>query len=77
MTKTVDISEAQIHLFELISLASEGNEIIIAEGDKPLARIVPITNQNQKRIPGLNRGKSWVSDDFDESVPEEFWTNSE
>ena len=77
MTKTVDINEAQNHLAELVSLASEGNEIIIAKGDKPLARLVPVSPPGQKRVPGLNRGKIWMSDDFDEPLPEDFWTNKE
>ena len=60
MTKTVDINEAKSQLPELISLASEGNEIIIVEGHKPLARIVPFSSPNQPRIAGLNRGKAWT-----------------
>ena len=26
-----------------------------------------------KRIPGLQQGKVWVSDDFDDELPDEFW----
>jgi prevent-host-death family protein len=77
MTKTVDINDAQNHLPELVSLASEGNEIIISKGDKPLARLVPISPPSHKRVPGLNRGKIWMSDDFDEPLSEDFWTNKE
>jgi hypothetical protein len=32
MTETVDVREAQLP--ELLTLASEGNEVIISEGDK-------------------------------------------
>ncbi len=28
----------------------------------------------QKRLLGLNRGKIWISDDFNDPLPDEFWT---
>ena len=75
-TKTVDISEAKDQLPELVSLVLQGNEIIISEGNKPLARIVPVTESKQTRVAGLNRGKVWVSEDFDEPLSEDFWTGT-
>ncbi len=73
MTKTVNIGEAQTQLPKLLSLVTAGNEVIIAEGDKPVAKIVPILPHLQTRIAGLNRGKIWVSDDFDDPLPDQFW----
>ena len=75
-SKTVDIHDTQTSLSELVSLSLEGNEVIIAENNKPLARLVPISESNQPRIPGLNRGDIWTSDDFDEPLPEPFWTGT-
>lgn len=72
MTKTVDMEEAKEQLPELVSLALEGNEVIISEGDKPVARLVPIPQTGQKRVAGLHRGVAWVSEDFDEPLPDEF-----
>ena len=77
MSKTVDIREAQAQLPELVSLALAGDEVIIAEGDKPVARIVPINAVSQRRIAGLNKGEIWTSDDFDEPLPEAFWLGAE
>jgi antitoxin (DNA-binding transcriptional repressor) of toxin-antitoxin stability system len=71
--KTVDLKEAQAQLPELLTLALEGNEVIIAEGDKPLARLVPFAPSARKRVAGLHRGMAWTSDDFDEPLPDEFW----
>ena len=74
-TQTVTLQEAQTRLAELLTLAQTGNEIIIVKGDKPLARLVPIaTPKRKRRIAGLQRGKIWVSDDFDAPLPDEFWT---
>ncbi len=77
-TKTVTIHEAQTQLSELLTLALEGNEVIIIDGDKPLVRLVPISSPKNKkpRIAGLDRGKGWVSEDFDDPLPEGFWTGS-
>jgi antitoxin (DNA-binding transcriptional repressor) of toxin-antitoxin stability system len=75
-SKTVDIHDKQTSLSELVSLALEGNEVIIADDDKPLARLIPISESKQPRIPGLNRGEIWTSEDFDEPLPESVWTGT-
>lgn len=77
MTRTVNISEAQSHLPDLLASALGGNEVIITDGGKPLARLVPIAPPKKKRIAGLNRGTIQTSDDFDEPLPDEFWINQE
>jgi len=74
-TQTVTLQEAQTRLAELLTLAQTGNEIIIAEGNKPLARLVPIAGSKPpRRIAGLDRGKIRMSADFDVPLPDEFWT---
>lgn len=73
MTQTVNIDEAKNQLHDLLALALAGNEIIIMKDGKPLARLVPINSQKKERIAGLNRGKIWLGEDFDEALPDEFW----
>ena len=34
----------------------------------------PVPISTQQRVPGLHPGALWTSEDFDESLPEEFWT---
>jgi prevent-host-death family protein len=75
-TKTVDVHEAQAHLAELLSLVTAGTEIILTEGSTPLARIVPIARAPTPRVAGLHPGAIWTSEDFDEPLPEEFWTGT-
>jgi len=75
-TKTVDIHEAQTHLVELLSLVTTGTEIILTEGSTPLARIVPLAEATTPRVAGLHPGAIWTSEDFDEPLPEEFWTGA-
>ena len=77
-TRTIDIRDAQPPLSDLLQLMSSGDEVLIVEGDTPLARLVPLADSaaraRGKRVPGLNRGAIWVTDDFDEPLPDEFWT---
>ena len=74
MTRTFDVSTAQPLLSELVTLALTGAEVILAEGETPLVRLVPITPVQTSRIAGLHEGAIWTSDDFDAPLPEEFWT---
>jgi antitoxin (DNA-binding transcriptional repressor) of toxin-antitoxin stability system len=74
LTKIIDVGEVQMSLKELLSLVVEGTEIVITEGSIPLARLVPIVSPNTPRIAGLHSEAIWTSSDFDEPLPEEFWT---
>ncbi len=76
MTTTVDINEAQLPLAELLNLTKDGHEVIIVEGNTPVARLTafsPSSAQPQQRVAGLHRGAAWVSEDFDQPLPDEFW----
>ena len=75
-TKTVDVHEAQTHLVELLSLVSAGTEIILTAGNIPLARIVPMAGALTPRVAGLHLGAIRTSEDFDEPLPEDFWTGT-
>ena len=79
-TKTVNICETHEKLADLIELAQEGTEVILAYGTKPLARLVPVETPQleaepikKKRILGLHEGQTWMSDDFNDPLPDEFW----
>jgi prevent-host-death family protein len=79
MIKTVSISEAQTQLPGLLASARDnGDEIIIEENGEPLAKITPIAEAEQtapkQRVLGLGKGKGYfISDDFDDELPDEFW----
>jgi len=76
-TRTVDVHDTKTLLSDLVSSALRGEEVIIAEGNKPVARLVPVSETGAVRIPGLNRGEIWVSEDFDAPLSESFWTGTE
>ncbi len=72
MTKTVSINEVSIQT--VIALTRNGDEVVIEENGEPLARLVPIKKSGPKqRVLGLGKGKTWMSDDFDDMLPDSFW----
>ena len=72
-TKTVDVHEAQTHLSELLSSVAAGTEILLTDGSTPIARLVPVTPPSPSRVAGLHAGAIWISEDFDEPLPNDFW----
>ena len=77
-TKTVEVKQTQTYLKELLSLVVKGSEIILTQGNTPIARLVPITAApTMPRVAGLHLGAIWMSDDFDEPLPDEFWLGKE
>lgn len=75
-TTTVDIEKTPTQLADLLSLTLQGTEVIIASGDKTLARLMPVAQQDS-RIGNLNPDSIFTSDDFDSPLPDEFWVGKE
>ena len=73
-TKTVDVREAQPQWGELLSWVRAGTEVIFAEGSTPIAHLLPLVAATRPRRPGLHAGAIWTSPDFDQPLPDEFWT---
>ncbi|HEY9179257.1 MAG TPA: type II toxin-antitoxin system Phd/YefM family antitoxin [Candidatus Baltobacteraceae bacterium] len=64
--KTVKIHEAKTHLSRLVRAISQGSEreIIIAIGDRPVAKLVAIGEQPRREL-GMDRGLVKIAPDFD------------
>jgi prevent-host-death family protein len=67
--KTVTIHEAKKTLSKLIREACEGQEIVIARGSEPVARLVPLKNIKHPRELGILKGKLHVGPEFFEPLP--------
>ncbi|MBM4297584.1 MAG: toxin-antitoxin (TA) system antitoxin [Deltaproteobacteria bacterium] len=76
ITKEIDVQDAQANLHDLLSLVRGGMEIVLKQGTTPVARVVPIAVSSMPRVAGLHEGAIWTSDDFDEPLPEDFWTGA-
>jgi len=71
-TKTIDIKKKPPDIKVLLSLVSDGTEVVLTENDTPIARLVQIG----KRVAGLHAGAIRMSEDFDEPLPDEFWAGT-
>jgi prevent-host-death family protein len=67
-----NISEAKANLSRLIEQVLNGQEVIIGKAGKPVARLVPYTQDTSPRQLGAGQwhGKIWMADDFDD-LPDE------
>ena len=68
-TNIVTIHEAKTNLSRLLQKASNGEEVIISRGSKPVARLVPISEIKGQRQPGSLKGKLIVGREFFEALP--------
>ncbi|MEW6428109.1 MAG: type II toxin-antitoxin system prevent-host-death family antitoxin [Thermodesulfobacteriota bacterium] len=77
----VGIHEAKTNLSKLIPAAAAGEEIIITNAGRPVARLVPYRNEGGERPLGLFKGQVVLHDDLLEPLPEElvadFWPEGE
>ena len=71
MTTTVNMHEAKTHFSKLIERVRRGEEIIVAKAGKPVAKLLPIAQGAQVRVPGSARGKITMADDFEAPLPDD------
>lgn len=70
--KKVNIHEAKTHFSRLIEEVNAGEEIIISKAGKPVAKLVPLSDQDRpERKPGALKGKIWIAEDFDAPLPDD------
>ena len=65
----VNVHHAKTHLSRLLDQVSAGDEIVIARSGRPIARLVPISQEPRK--PGRLKGRIQMAEDFDAPLPEE------
>ena len=70
LTRTIDVGKEPPDLQVLLSLVAQGTEVVLTQGDTPIARLVPVG----KRVAGLHAAAIRTSEDFDEPLPDGFWT---
>ncbi len=68
---TINIHEAKTHLSRFVEQAPAGEEIIIAEAGKPIAKRVPLHSRPQRRKLGIAAGEFTVPDNFDAPLPDD------
>jgi prevent-host-death family protein len=69
--------EARTRFAEIVAAAEAGQEVIIARAGRPVARLVPVAARPGPRRPGALAGRLRIADDFDEPLPEGWFTETE
>ncbi|HUE89737.1 MAG TPA: type II toxin-antitoxin system prevent-host-death family antitoxin [Vicinamibacterales bacterium] len=67
--KQVNLHAAKTSLSRLVDEAMAGQEIVIAKAGKPMVRLVPVVRETRRTGFGADKGKIWISDDFDAPLP--------
>jgi len=65
MAKFVTVHAAKTGFSRLLERAERGEEIVIARGKHPVARLVPLRGGRAARKPGLLAGCVHIAADFD------------
>ncbi len=64
MTK-VNMHEAKSQLSKLVEKALKGEDVVIAKSGVSKVRLVPVEPEGKDWF-GMDEGKIWIADDFDE-----------
>lgn len=64
----INVRDACNQLPALIERARRGEEVVLTDDDRPLARLVATSSENTPRQPGSAKGLIQMSDDFDEPL---------
>jgi len=67
--RIVTIHAAKTDLSTLIEQALAGEEIVIARGDEPVVRLVPVERPEPRREYGALRGRLVIPESFHEPLP--------
>ncbi|MCP4363457.1 MAG: type II toxin-antitoxin system prevent-host-death family antitoxin [Chloroflexi bacterium] len=71
MTITLPVPQKDKYLEKISQHISSGEEVIITQNNKPVARIMPIPKKTFKRKPGSAKGKIIISPDFNDPLSDE------
>ena len=67
--KSVNVHEAKTHLSRLLDRAHAGEEIVIAKGGEPYARLGPLVTSPAKRESGTLKGIVTIKEGFYDPLP--------
>ena len=68
MDELVSVHAAKTHLSRLLARVEAGEEIVIARGKTPVAKLVPIAARGKREF-GAMRGKIGIGPEFFEPLP--------
>jgi len=72
----VNIHEAKTNLSRLIEEVEHGGEVIIARHNRPVAKLVMLSDVSVRKS-GTMKGTISMADDFNDALPPEIWADFE
>lgn len=72
--KTTAISELKAHLSDYLKQVKSGNEVLVTDRGKPVARIVPISSKTLSRESFSKMEKEGLIKLGSGKLPNDFWT---
>mgnify|MGYP001557371700 CR=1 FL=1 len=66
----LSVHDAKTNLSKLIADALEGGDVVIARGNVPVVRLVPVVPRGKRQF-GALKGKIAIDTRFDEPLPED------
>lgn len=66
----VNMHEAKTNLSKLVARAVNGERIILANNGQPQVALTPVAQKPKRRPFGIDEGKVFVHDDWDDPIPE-------
>ena len=71
MSVIVNLSQPKMQFLQLLQRVAKGEEITIATDEGvQIARLVPVKMSPIKRELGVDKGKLWISEDFEAPSPD-------
>lgn len=67
----VTVHEAKTNLSKLLARVEAGEEVVIARGNQPVARLVPMEKPKKQKLLGAFKGQFELSDAFFDPLPDD------
>lgn len=68
MSHNMSITEAASRLAEVLASLEPGDEVVLTDGDRRVARIIPERPTSQPRVPGTCKGMLIINAEDDEHL---------
>jgi len=72
---TIEVTDLPGRLKELLQIVETGTEVLLRDGDATakLTTARPTRQPHEPRIPDLHAGEVYMSPDFHDPLPDDFW----
>ena len=73
----ISLQDAKDNLAELINIVEEGEDVFIIGDNEAKIKLVSFTKKSKKRIFGQHRNQAFMSEDFNNPLPDNFWLGND